>query len=176
LQVARLVGLLAPLFPTKGPDGQRRVVPYHKSVLDWLDPSSVGASSASGPSAAAAVTHVHSVDVGAGHKLLAGAAVALVFATGSAALEATSARLRGRRFDGGGDVEGRQLGEDELPALALEGGRYALRHAVAHACLAIDAAGGDEHPASLLDGLLLQPGFWQQAFGAGGHAGAWGLG
>lgn len=168
-QVSRLVGLLAPLFPTRpGSDGEPRVVPYHKSVLDWLNPELSSSAKEQDHTSEDAQTpkqaapqkaHAYAVDVSVGHQLLAEATAALAVSTGGQALEASEQRRSSEQHG---------LHDDEMPALQLPGGRYALHHTVAHACL---AAAGSSTPSpavqSLLRKLLLDFGFWQQVFGAG---------
>lgn len=126
IQVSQLLRLLATLFPTRLlslPDGQPRVMPFHKSVLDWLGEPG----------------HAHSTDVRQGHALL-GAACARLF-TMCPPLVATY------------PAEDGQAGSSHA---------YALRHTVAHLCLA--------HPggAPQLDTVLLHVGGWERVFAAGG--------
>jgi hypothetical protein len=149
-----------------GSGGDPRVVPYHKSVLDWLDPASGdrdGSAEQAASVARPSQRHAYSMDTTVGHRLLGQAAGQLVLMTADQAL-AASAKQR--------SCESHQLCPEEMPALPLLGGRYALRHAVTHLCQAAEGAAGEKALATLaastlLHKLLLHPGFWQQAYGAG---------
>lgn len=179
-QAAGLVRLLAPLFPMRmgGSGGEQRAQPYHKSVLDWLEPSSGDREArdeqaASTPAITTTTTtttatvqrHAYSMDAAIGHRLLGEAAARRVMGTADLALEASCQQRSNCSHE---------LVGEEMPVLGkgLVGGRYALRHAVAHLCQAAAAAGGSGSSSALSSllhelVLLLHPGYWQQAFGAG---------
>jgi hypothetical protein len=151
--VAQLVeDLLPSLFPMRaGTDGKLRVVPYHKSVTDWL-------TAAHEPAEWLQPEDVPGPELGVnpsvGHTLAAAAASALV-----RNLTPAANCLQGS----GGSQAAKPAGGAESDASEELLG-YALRYFVAHCCL---APGGLQ----LLSTFILSPGLWEAVYVRGGWVG-----
>ncbi len=125
-----LVRLLGNIFPIRS---HGVITPYHKTVLDWLLPVMGGKD------------HPFKVDEQAGHALLARAC----------------RNTLAERFPFRLAKEAARPNEEQAAAgAATTGERYALRHAVAHAC----QPGGSPQ---LLRDLLLDFGAWEAILRAG---------
>ena len=132
VQVGLLVRLLGNIFPIPGV-----ITPYHKTVLDWLLPVRGGKD------------HPFKVDVQAGHALLA-----------RACRNTLAERFPFRLVKDAARPDEAQTAAGAAGAAVTTGERYALRHAVAHAC----QPGGSPQ---LLRDLLLDFGAWEAILRAG---------
>ncbi len=160
LQVCKLLSALGSLFPTRQSPSGPVIQPYHKSILDWFQ----------------CIEGMDSkdfrTDPSLGHMLLAAAGekCCAEFELGRASPSDSSSKQDSSAAPAVADdvATSREPPDGTASSQQQPLNRYALRHTVAHLCLAVQ---GQQQPAAaLLERQLLNIGLWQVSGGGIGRS------